>query len=124
MVLISQAEAAAILSLAPLQCRLNRGLRALLSLKDGTAAREELLDPMHAEPATTRSRRTSGHLLTLGQVADTLRIRPRAVVDYVNRGELEGQRVGRSWRFTQDAIDRFFEEPPAWRATDFLSYGE
>ncbi len=82
------------------------------------------MDPMRSRQATTRSQRTSGHLLTLGQVADILRICPRAVVDYVNRGELEGQRVGRSWRFTQDAIDRFFEEPPAWRATDFLSYGE
>jgi len=79
---------------------------------------------MGTRTATTQSPRTSGHLLTLGQVADILRIRPRAVVDYVNRGELEGQRVGRSWRFTQDAIDRFFEEPPTWRATDFLSYGE
>lgn len=79
---------------------------------------------MRSRNATTRSRRTSGHLLTLGQVADILRVRPRAVVDYVNRGELGGQRVGGSWRFTQAAIERFFEEPPAWRATDFLSYGE
>ncbi len=82
------------------------------------------MDPMQSRNAKTRSRRTSGHLLTLGQVADVLRVRPRAVVDYVTRGELEGQRVGRSWQFTQAAIDRFFEEPPAWRATDFLSYGE
>ncbi len=82
------------------------------------------MDPMRSRQATTRSQRTNGQLLTLGQVADVLRVRPRAVVDYVNRGELEGQRVGRSWRFTQDAIDRFFEEPSAWRATDFLSYGE
>jgi hypothetical protein len=44
--------------------------------------------------------------------------------DYVDRGELGGQRVGGSWRFTQAAIERFFEEPPAWRAADFLSYGE
>jgi excisionase family DNA binding protein len=63
-------------------------------------------------------------LLTLGQVADILRIRPRVVVDYVNRGELSGQRVGRSWRFTRAAIDNFYAEPPAWRATDVLSHGE
>lgn len=79
---------------------------------------------MRARKATTRSPRTSGHLLTLGQVADILGIRPRGVVDYVNRGELSGQRVGRSWRFEQAAIDNFFDEPPAWRAADFVSYGE
>jgi excisionase family DNA binding protein len=84
----------------------------------------KIMDPMQSQNAKIHSRRTGGHLLTLGEVADVLCVRPRAVVDYVNRGELEGQRVGRSWRFTQDAIDRFFEEPPVWRATDFLSYGE
>jgi excisionase family DNA binding protein len=72
--------------------------------------------------AKTTARQTSDHLLTLGQVADILRVRPRAVVDYVRRGELDGQRVGRSWQFTQAAIDSFFEEPAAWQPADFVSW--
>ena len=70
---------------------------------------------MPSRTATTRPPRIVGDLLTLAQVAEIMCIRPRAVVDYVNRGELRGDRVGRSWWFTQDAIDSFFEEPPAWR---------
>lgn len=70
---------------------------------------------MPSQFETTQSPRTSGDLLTLAQVADILRVRPREVVEYVRRGELSGAHVGRSWRFTQAAIDNFFEEPPAWR---------
>jgi len=82
------------------------------------------MDPMRSRNVTTRSPRTSGHLLTLGQVATILRMHPRAVVDYVRRGELDGQRVGRSWQFTQAAIDSFFEEPAAWQPADFVSWGK
>lgn len=52
-------------------------------------------------------------LLTLKEVAEILRLHPRAVVEYVRRGELIGRRSGRSWRFLPADIDAFREELPS-----------
>ena len=79
---------------------------------------------MPSRTATTRPPRMVGDLLTLGQVAEILGVHSRAIVELVNRGELEGQRIGRRWEFTQAAIDDFLDEPPAWQAAEFVSFGK
>jgi len=52
-------------------------------------------------------------LLTLKQAAAFLRLHPRTVVGYVERGELNGRLVGRRWRFRQGDLERFFDQAPA-----------
>jgi len=78
-------------------------------------------------PRTGNSRaripETEDGLLTLPQVVQILSLRPREVVEYVRRGELAGQHVGRRWTFTQAAIDAFLEELPDWQLTS-LCHGE
>ena len=51
--------------------------------------------------------------LTLQQAADFLKLRPRQVLDYVHRGELEASRVRRRWRFRRAALDAFVA-PSEW----------
>ncbi len=57
-------------------------------------------------------------LLTLREVADVLRLSPRTVREYVQRGEIEGRRIiGGRWRFRRAALDAFYAN--AARAWDF-----
>ena len=71
----------------------------------------------------TQTLGTEDATLTLRQVVQILSLRPREIVEYVHRGELVGQRVGRRWTFTQAAIDAFLEELPDWQLTS-LCHGE
>ena len=52
--------------------------------------------------------------LTLTEVAQLVRLHPKAVVEYVRRGELAGQQIGRRWTFSQAAVDAFLEPMPDW----------
>jgi len=52
-------------------------------------------------------------LLTLKQAAAFLRLHPRTVVGYVERGELKGRLIGRRWRFRQDELERFVDTAPS-----------
>src|SRR5437660_12137024 len=52
--------------------------------------------------------------VTLTEVAKILDLHPKIVVDYVRRGELAGERIGRRWTFTQAAVDTFLEPLPDW----------
>jgi excisionase family DNA binding protein len=54
-------------------------------------------------------------LLTLREAADVLRVNPRTIRHYIQRGELQGRLIGGRWRFRRADLDRFFEEAPnAW----------
>ena len=71
------------------------------------------------KPGEARGRReTSGafpigeRLLTLREAAEVLRLSPRTVREYVQRGEIEGRIIGGRWRFRRAALDAFFENAP------------
>jgi excisionase family DNA binding protein len=57
------------------------------------------------------------HLLTLHEAAEVLRLNPRTVRAYVQRGEIEGRIIGGRWRFRRADLDAFFENAP--RSWDF-----
>ena len=60
-------------------------------------------------------------LLTLREAAEVLRLNPRTVREYVNRGEIEGRIIGGRWRFRRADLDAFFENAPSeW---DFAGKG-
>ena len=59
------------------------------------------------------SPRIGDHLLTLGEAAEVLRLSPRTVREYVQRGEIKGRLIGGRWRFKRADLDAFFENAPS-----------
>jgi excisionase family DNA binding protein len=57
-------------------------------------------------------------LLTLKEAAEVLRLSPRTVRLYLQRGEIEGRLIGGRWRFRRAALDAFFADAP--RGWDFV----
>jgi len=51
-------------------------------------------------------------LLTLREAAEVLRLSPRTVREYVQRGDLKGRIIGGRWRFRRADLDAFFENAP------------
>jgi len=49
-------------------------------------------------------------VLTVQQVAEYLSVDPKTVYRMVGRSELPGFKVGGSWRFRQEDIDRWIED--------------
>jgi excisionase family DNA binding protein len=60
-------------------------------------------------------------LLRLREAAEVLRLSPRTVREYVQRGEIEGRIIGGRWRFRRADLDAFFENAP--REWDFVGKG-
>ena len=48
--------------------------------------------------------------LTIKQVAKLLQVSPDTVYGLAARGELEGRKIGRVWRFPEDEIERYMHE--------------
>jgi excisionase family DNA binding protein len=48
-----------------------------------------------------------GKLLTIKQVQEVLGVSERTVFNFMERGEITGFKVGRSWRFEESVIDAF-----------------
>jgi len=64
-------------------------------------------------------------LLTLGEVAEVLRLHPRTVREYVRRGEIEGRIIGGRYRFRRCDLDAFFENAAhSWCFTGKRSDGD
>jgi excisionase family DNA binding protein len=51
-------------------------------------------------------------LLTLREAADVLRLSTRTMLEYVQRGEIEGRIIGGRWRFRRADLDAFFANAP------------
>jgi excisionase family DNA binding protein len=66
----------------------------------------------------TTAKPIGGQLLTLREAAEVLRLNPRTVREYVQRGEIEGRIIGGRWRFRRADLDAFFENAP--RNWDFV----
>lgn len=64
-------------------------------------------------------------LLTLREAAEVLRLNPRTVREYVQRGEIEGRIIGGRWRFRRADLDAFFADAPRnWDFAGKSSHGE
>jgi excisionase family DNA binding protein len=61
---------------------------------------------------TIASKPIGERLLTLREAAEVLRLNPRTVREYVQRGEIEGRIIGGRWRFRRADLDAFFENAP------------
>ena len=53
-------------------------------------------------------------LFTVSEAAQILGLRPRAVREYVHRGELRGRLIRKRWRFRRNDLAEFLERPPEW----------
>jgi excisionase family DNA binding protein len=68
-------------------------------------------------PVRKTAKPIGDRLLTLEEAAGVLRLNPRTVRRYVQRGEIEARIIGGRWRFRRAALDTFFES--ASRYWDF-----
>ncbi len=66
---------------------------------------------MSKEPLAAQA--IGDHLLTLKEAAEVLRLSPRTVREYVQRGEIVGKIIGGRWRFRRADLDAFFDNAPA-----------
>jgi excisionase family DNA binding protein len=61
------------------------------------------------------SRPIGDRLLTLKEAAEVLRLSPRTLRGYLQRGEIEGRLIGGRWRFRRADLDAFYDSaPPSW----------
>ena len=51
-------------------------------------------------------------VLTPREIMDILGIGKNSIYDLLNSGQLQGFRVGRSWRVTEDALEEFMLSSP------------
>jgi excisionase family DNA binding protein len=64
-------------------------------------------------------------LLTLREAAEVLRLSPRAMRDYLQRGDIEGRIIGGRWRFRRADLDAFFANAPRnWDFAGKNSHGD
>lgn len=56
------------------------------------------------------SERPVSPVMNVEEVAAYLRVAPATIYRLAKRGEIPGAKVGRSWRFQKDSIDRWLAE--------------
>jgi excisionase family DNA binding protein len=49
-------------------------------------------------------------VMNVEEVADYLRVAPATIYRLAQQGKIPGAKVGRSWRFSKDMIDRWLAE--------------
>jgi excisionase family DNA binding protein len=67
---------------------------------------------MAKKPKTETAPPIGEKLLALREAAEVLRLNPRTVREYVQRGEIEGRIIGGRWRFRRADLDAFFANAP------------
>ncbi|MBF0485445.1 MAG: helix-turn-helix domain-containing protein [Candidatus Omnitrophica bacterium] len=50
-----------------------------------------------------------GHLMTIDEVADYLRVKKRTVYDWVKKGKIPAIKAVGLWRFRRDRIDQWLD---------------
>ena len=60
------------------------------------------------------NRNSPQRLLTVTEAAQILGLRPRAVREYVHRGELRGRLIRERWRFRRKDLAEFLGRAPEW----------
>jgi excisionase family DNA binding protein len=51
-----------------------------------------------------------GGVLTIDELAEYLKIPKSTLYKLTQEGKIPGQKIGRHWRFSKDAIDKWLEE--------------
>ena len=54
-----------------------------------------------------------GHLMTIDEVADYLRVKKRTVYDWVKKEKIPAVKVVGLWRFRKDRIDQWMDAEPS-----------
>jgi excisionase family DNA binding protein len=52
----------------------------------------------------------AGGVLTIDELAEYLKIPKSTLYKLTQEGKIPGQKIGRHWRFSKEAIDRWLEE--------------
>ena len=60
------------------------------------------------------SRRFEARLLTVGEVADVMRVSNMTVYRLIKAGELRAIRVGKNYRIRRDDVERYLSERTVW----------
>ncbi len=60
-------------------------------------------------------KRDMSAVLTIGELAEYLKISKSTLYKLAQEGRVPGQKVGRHWRFRRATIDRWLDEEPAGR---------
>ncbi len=51
----------------------------------------------------------TGRLLTVKQVQEMLGVSARTVFNFIERGDLKGFKVGKSWRFEESEVENYIK---------------
>jgi len=51
----------------------------------------------------------NNNFLTVEQVADTLQVHWQTVLNYIKRGKIEALRLGKGYRISQEALEKFIQ---------------
>lgn len=52
------------------------------------------------------------HVMTVHEVSEYLRMSESTIYRLANNGKLPGRKIGGSWRFSQNELDRWVKQPP------------
>jgi excisionase family DNA binding protein len=61
-------------------------------------------------PETSSPQTAVPPMMNVEEVADYLRVAPATIYRLAQQGKIPGAKVGRSWRFSKERIDRWLEE--------------
>lgn len=53
---------------------------------------------------------TTGTLYTIKEVASLLKVTRRTIYNYLKADELQGVKIGKEWRISEDSVKRVMEE--------------
>lgn len=62
-------------------------------------------------------------VMTIDDLAGYLQVSKSSLYKLAQEGRVPGQKVGRHWRFSRVAIDRWLQDPPASPGNRFASGG-
>ena len=63
-------------------------------------------------------------LMTVAEIAALLQLKPETIREMVRRGQIPAIKVGRVWRFDQDAVRRWIEQQISAHAENISKPGE
>lgn len=92
-------------------------LRARRIRFNGGEARQRLLEsirgnqamPVSARPSKKPARLPTAHLMTVQEISNYLHLHPGTVYRLANAGQLPAFKIGDSWRFDLERVDRWLE---------------
>ena len=65
--------------------------------------------PVSARPSKKPARLPTAHLMTVQEISNYLHLHPGTVYRLANAGQLPAFKIGDSWRFDLERVDRWLE---------------